>query len=1053
MQGARAGSGEFFRRFVSKGPQADEEWPNTAPRMIRNETQPNFWRELCQSVIFTRTAAYYLGLGVFAGMVLLVLVEMRASLLQARFLSGLAKEASFQVERGASPRLWLPNSGPYDIRLGYSQLKEILPRLTAGGFSVAAQARQSERFIELAGYQLNPVYREKSQAGLSILDRNGGALYVTRYPERQYADFDAIPPVVVASLLFIENRELLDDDNPRRNPAVEWERLGQAVISQAMRSIDVDAARAGGSTLATQIEKFRHSPGGRTHDVAEKLRQMASAALRAYQGGEETLAARRQIVVDFVNSVPLGAVPGIGEVNGLGDGLWAWYGRDFSQANWLLAAALEAPSGAAAPFKEALSLFIAQRRPSDLLAQNAWRLSELTDSYLRLLAREGIISPELRDEALAVELRPRDKPFVPPAVSFIERKAVNSARRTLAELLRVDSLYALDRFDLTARSTLDGPTQAAVTAVLAQMKDENFLECSGFKNERLLMRGDPGAVRYSFTLYEAGRLGNLLRVQADNVDQPLDINVGTKLDLGSSAKFRTLVTYLEVVADLHRRYGPLPAAELKALAVPAGDVLSRWAVAYLASAADRSLAPMLAAALERRYSASPHESFFTGGGLHTFSNFTREEDAKQPTVAEALEQSVNLSFIRLMRDVVHYYAHEAEYAPGRALRAGDEKLRQELLGRFVDRESEHFLAHFYRKYRGTAPEELLPALVSDLQPLPARLAAAYLSVEPEADFAAFAEFMRGQLGDKAEDEAELKRLYGVYAPLRLSLADHGYIARVHPLELWLVGYLKRNPGASFRQVLADSGKERRDAYRWLLASRFRHAQDVRVRIVLEDLAFERIAASWHRLGYPFERLVPSYATAIGSSGDRPAALAELMGIIVNDGLRRPPVKLEELRFAADTPFETLLRWQAAEGERVLPPEVAAAARSALLRVVGNGTARRVRDAYRGEDGKPLAVGGKTGTGDHRFSVFGQGGQVISSRVVNRAATFVFFIGERFFGTITAFVPGEQAAAYEFTSALPVQLLKELEPVLRPLVSGKAAEPASCMATAGRTPTG
>jgi hypothetical protein len=33
--------------------------------------------------------------------------------------------------------------------------------------------------------------------------------------------------------------------------------------------------------------------------------------------------------------------------------------------------------------------------------------------------------------------------------------------------------------------------------------------------------------------------------------------------------------------------------------------------------------------------------------------------------------------------------------------------------------------------------------------------------------------------------------------------------------------------------------------------------------------------------------VPSYATAIGSSADRPLALAELMGIIVNDGQRRP----------------------------------------------------------------------------------------------------------------------------------------------------------------------
>ena len=40
------------------------------------------------------------------------------------------------------------------------------------------------------------------------------------------------------------------------------------------------------------------------------------------------------------------------------------------------------------------------------------------------------------------------------------------------------------------------------------------------------------------------------------------------------------------------------------------------------------------------------------------------------------------------------------------------------------------------------------------------------------------------------------------------------------------------------------------------------------------------------MGYPFASLTPSLATAIGSSGDRPAALAELMGIILER--RRPP---------------------------------------------------------------------------------------------------------------------------------------------------------------------
>ncbi|MEO8600255.1 MAG: hypothetical protein ABI656_10545, partial [bacterium] len=86
------------------------------------------------------------------------------------------------------------------------------------------------------------------------------------------------------------------------------------------------------------------------------------------------------------------------------------------------------------------------------------------------------------------------------------------------------------------------------------------------------------------------------------------------------------------------------------------------------------------------------------------------------------------------------------------------------------------------------------------------------------------------------------------------------------------------------------------------------------------------------------------------------------------------------------------------------------------------------------DGSSIPVGGKTGTGDHRFDTFSAGGQLISSRVVNRTATFVFNIDERFFGTIIAYVAGPQAADYDFTSGLPVQLLKVLAPRLLPLIN-------------------
>jgi hypothetical protein len=101
-------------------------------------------------------------------------------------------------------------------------------------------------------------------------------------------------------------------------------------------------------------------------------------------------------------------------------------------------------------------------------------------------------------------------------------------------------------------------------------------------------------------------------------------------------------------------------------------------------------------------------------------------------------------------------------------------------------------------------------------------------------------------------------------------------------------------------------------------------------------------------------------------------------------------------------------------------------------VVIEGTGKRFQSAYTDADGKPLPLGGKTGTGDNRFDTFGPGRGLISSRVVDRTATFVFYLGDRFFGTITAYVPGHAAASFHFTSALAVQLLKTLSPEIQPL---------------------
>jgi cell division protein FtsI/penicillin-binding protein 2 len=140
-----------------------------------------------------------------------------------------------------------------------------------------------------------------------------------------------------------------------------------------------------------------------------------------------------------------------------------------------------------------------------------------------------------------------------------------------------------------------------------------------------------------------------------------------------------------------------------------------------------------------------------------------------------------------------------------------------------------------------------------------------------------------------------------------------------------------------------------------------------------------------------------------------------------------------LRFAANTPYETNLECQPDGAERVFAPQVARALRKALVEVTERGTAARAKGLFRDQADPRLEVGGKTGTGDHRSKTFSAGSVLRDSRPVSRAGTFVFFAGEHLFGVVTAYVPGAESDRYEFTSSLPVQVLKHLEPSLRRLL--------------------
>ncbi|SFH84067.1 Membrane carboxypeptidase (penicillin-binding protein) [Pseudomonas guineae] len=962
---------------------------------------------------------------------LLLVEEVRTSRFQAQEISRYAHTLSYRVQPGPSPSIIYPKEGPFDKRQGYTYLPLMLERLGKRHFIVQQQAQFSPALLDYAQRGLFVPYPEKIQSGLQINDCSGTPFYSFRYPQQRYSSFSVIPPLVADSLLFIENRKLLDANHPLANPAVDWPRFVMAAVSQVGKLLDMQDQSAGGSTLATQLEKYRHSPDGLTSSATEKLRQMLSASVRAYQSGPQTLAARENIVRDYLNSVPLAAAPGHGEVHGLADGLRIWFGADFARVNLLLDPA-RSPDASLAErglaLRQVLALMIAQRRPSYYLAQGRNDLGALTDSHIRLLSGGGLIDSALRDAALRQPLAYRDWALEPNLQPVDGNKGISVVRSRLSAMLNMP-FYDLDRLDLSATSTLNNPLQREASHYLQQLADPVFAGQIGLFGERLLSPEKTADVRYSFTLLERTNNGSVVRVQTDNTDQPFDINEGSKLELGSTAKLRVLATYLEIIAELHQRHAGQSASELRA--VNAQDNLTRWAISYLQTTTNASLPAMLDAALERKYSANPSERFFTGGGIHTFSNFRREDNRRIASLREALRESLNLPFIRLMRDLVRYTTYQGQNNSAVLLKDDKDPRRQAYLHDFADREGKTFLLRFWRKYQGQPEQLRLETFLSGLRHTSVRLAAVHRYLMPHADEASFAAFLGKSLTQEKLSDKRISELYKRYGPGAYSLPDQGYIARVHPLELWLLGYLIEHPQASFKEAVAASHDERQEVYGWLFRSRHKSARDSRIRIMLEVEAFLDIHRRWQNLGYPFAHLVPSLATAIGSSGDRPAALAELIGIIQNDGIRQPTVRIDSLHFAAETPYDTLVVRDHSEGKRVMASEVAAALRSALADVVEAGTARRLLGSFTQADGQPLKIGGKTGTGDNRIETVGAGGRVLSSRAINRTATFVFYLGPRHYGTLTAFVPGRAAENFRFTSALPVQVLKGMAPILLP----------------------
>ncbi len=956
--------------------------------------------------------------------------EINSSKIQSAIFHKFSSLLSFQIHSGKSELIYFPEHGPYDERLAYSKIKNYEKTLKEKGFTISSQANISNFQNSIYELGIFPIYTEKAKAGLKILDSQETKLFETKYPYETYNSFKEIPEIIYKTLLFIEDKDLLQDKEETFNPVVNYVRFFKAISDIFISKFFPNHEVHGGSTLITQMEKFRHSKNGVTNGTKDKLRQMFSAMLRVYQYGRKTDSTRKKIVLDYINSVPLAAVRNYGEVTGLGDGLRAYFGTDLKEVNQYLSSNYNPVDVTenlkkASYFKQVLTLFLAHRRPSELLRGKKDKLKVQVDNYLKLLFHEKIITRELYENCLLVN------PLIKPTVrlkntDYLSKKASNLVRTNLLSLLNERSFYELDRFDLEVSTNINSQSQSNITEKLRSLKDLEFLKSNSLLGYRLLNEKNPlEKMIVSFTLYEKKENYNVLRVQTDNLDQPFDINQGVKIDLGSTAKFRTLVTYLEVMHEIYQKYSILSKSEkIKKLEIVA-DKLSKWGINQLIRKENLSLDDFLNLSMERKYSANPWEKFFTAGGLHNFKNFNANDNGKIVSVKKAIRHSVNLPFIRIMRDLVNYFSYEVTGSTARTLKKMEKVKRTEYLKRFADKEGKIFINKFYKKYRYSNKNEIFEKLFENRTKSAKKAACLFLSLIPNVSQKDLITFIENKFPKSKISSKLIESWYIDFNPNKLSLLDRAFVARIHPLELWTVHYLYNNKNRDLSNLYSASNEIRQYVYSWLINSKYKSSQNSKIKTILEEEAFLEIHKYWKKVGYPYARLVPSLATSLGTSADKPAALSTLLGIIVNDGKKLPMQSVNKLNFATGTPYETNFKFIAKEAEQVIPKAVAKKVKEALFDVVQNGTALRLKNGIQTKN-KNFSVGGKTGTGDNRFKIFNKSGVLTKSIAVNRTATFAFIIGERFFGNITVYVPGDVADEFSFTSALPVRLLKVFE---------------------------
>ena len=1002
------------------------------------------------------------------------------------------KVAQLKIMPG-KPQSWdipIPDS-PRWKRDGMTYYPQLFDVLNDAGFQVDKETHlvltpQAKKLFDMGIFPFNH-YQGKAFSGLKIMDRHKKIVYQYQHPN-QFKDFQHISPFILKALLVWENDKLRhlvfakNKGDAELNYLIEGPRMIKSASEYVQYKITGKGSYSGGSTLMTTLEKITNTPGGRTHSITDKINQMIGAGIHLYGGSTAISSASgsgsgdgsdngwkvKKALVDFLNTVPMAGGPKsyAGELMGFGAAYYAWFGYTIDELNEQLKGKDRQVRSQA--YKNICSLIVSIRRPSELLlAPEA--VARQANVLLSRLKKKQLINSALYVKARAMkpEWQPQKNHHL--KLDYALHREASSARNQYTQLIRHAvarksgkaeskkiNLQTVDKMPVAIEMTTDSQLEKDIRGILDDMY-------TGVAQKSPFVQGRQKGLLHSLSLDELKQIQYGVIVLEIDEERHWKILANTdtqskvvynpakqgRFQWGSTAKLRVLVNYLMIIHDealllqqeliqsAFKDSGkPFKQLDLLKEYRKSSVTIKRLLASYLKKYPQATMEQILAWAMSRRFSANPGSKFLTGESWHQFHNYQKSDDRKNPNLWQMTTESINLSFVRLMRDVVDYYIDQSGYDKIAILTDKKNSVRKKIIDNAVKQEEAVYLGGLNFFIEGIQASFSDSAL-ADEKTIKEHLAEKTLDEKQgvtDREIIIRAREIVKTMNLPVDKDSENKSHNSAY---RKDLEKYrrltSWFKRITYYEKkWLLARVRQQySGYSEPESEALAVEQARiieQTSNWLRTSKFWIKNTLYTH--MERQAFTQgVTPAWQKLGYPFN-VSPSYAVVLGSSGDTPMSLLELAGTLLNDGLHEKNISsVERIILAPGSEFETPFKIEHQQ-ELVIPQAVAIVVRKAMAGVLQKGTAifasRHPLMQY------VQSAGAKTGTGDNRYN----------QKPINRSAAVLSVLdsGEgkaKYAICITMSVTEGDIERYNFTSKVPVRILSRIADHLSPIITKKS----------------